>query len=181
VSARRLLFVTAFVGLPALASAQRRPTSGSSGGGYGGSKAVGQSKVDGPTIQKDMFSTRDLQKENMVAFLLDKKKDLKLSDDEVNALKEINEQLKDTLRGPMKSLDSISSQMRRTDGGSPDQDDRSAARVFGRSYVAEVRADYDTFLKLALGKLSEEHRTSASPLIETRRKELAPPPDKSDR
>jgi hypothetical protein len=179
-SARRLVLVGALLGIPALATAQRRPTSGGSGT-YGGSKAVGQSKLEGTRIRKEMFSTKDLEKENMVAFVLDKKKDLKLSDDEVKALKDINQQLKDTLRTPMKALDSIADKMRRQDEGAPDQDERNSARIFAQSYIAEVHTQYDNYLKLALAKLTDDHQKPANDVIESRRKELAPQPEKPER
>jgi hypothetical protein len=179
-SARRLFLVGALLGFPALAPAQRRPSGGGSSS-YGGSSKPGQSKLDGVKIDKEMFSTKDLQKENMVAFVLDKKKDLKLTDDEVKALKEINDQLKDSVKTSMKALDSIADQMRRHDDNAPDRGDRQAARVFSDSYISGVRAQYDASLKVALAKLTDEQQKSANEMIEARRKELAPPPEKSER
>jgi hypothetical protein len=179
-SARRLILIGAILGLPALASAQRRPTGGSSST-YGGSKATGQSKLDGVKVDKEMFSTKDLQKENMVAFVLDKKKNLKLTDDEVKALKEINDRLKDSVKTSFTALDSIADQMRRHDDNAPDRGDRQAARVFSDSYITGVRAQYDASLKVALAKLTDDQQKSASEMIESRRKELAPAPEKSER
>lgn len=176
-SARKLSVVVVLLVLPALLSAQRRGSSGGGSGGSGGASTCGTDRKDSGVkcditkdpvrpVRKDPFSTKDLQKENMVAFVLDKKKDLKLSDDEVKALKDLGDHLKDTLRSPMRSLDSISSELKR--GG-----DYRMAQVFGPQYVAEVRTQYDTFLKEALTKLSEEHQKAAADVIESRRKELA--------
>ncbi len=181
-SARKLSLVAVLLVLPALLPAQRggRSGGGSSAGAGGTPPDVSTSTKSGIKIDKDPVrpktdngipSTKDLQRENMVNFVLDKKKDLKLSDDEVKALKQINDHIKDTVTSPMKSLDSISGEMKH--GG-----DMRAARVFAPNYVAEVRAQYDTFLKEALTKLSDEHQKAANELIEARKKELAPEKDK---
>jgi hypothetical protein len=171
-SARRLSLVAALVVVPTILLGQR----GGGGGVSSATQGTGvRTKIDAdpvkPTRINGIPTSKELQKENMVNFVLDKKKDVKLSDDEVKALKSINDRLKDTVSAPMKSLDSIAGEMKR--GG-----DMRAARVFAPQYVGEVRFQYEAFLKEALTKLSEEHQKAANDLIEARRKELAPPPDK---
>jgi hypothetical protein len=113
----------------------------------------------------------------MVGFVLDKKKDLKLSDDEVKALKGVSDHLKDSISVAMNSLDSIASRMRRTGDLAPSEGDRQVGRLIASQRASDVRAQYDVFLKEALTKLSDEHQKAANDLIEARRKELAP--DKS--
>ena len=81
----------------------------------------------------------------------------------------------------MKALDSIADQLRRHDDNAPDRGDRQAARVFSDSYITGVRGQYDAALKAALAKLTDEQQKSANAMIENRRKELAPPPEKSER
>jgi len=172
-SVSRLPLVAALLVLPVLLSAQRRGSAGAGAatppGGVSTSTKSRQ-KIDKDPVKENrnpIPSTKDLEKENMVNFVLDKKKDLKLSNDEVNALKQINDHARDTVAAPMKSLDSIAGELKR--GG-----DRAAASMFAPQFVAEVRFQYDAFLKEALSKLSEEHQKAASDLIEARRKELAP-------
>jgi hypothetical protein len=167
-AARRILLLGALFALPSVALAQR---GGGIRSGPTGKSGVGDDitkDVARPT-RKDPYSTKDLQKENMVNFLLDKKKDLKLSDDEVKSLKEINDHIKDTTKASMHSLDSLSGEMR---GKGDERGDAQAARVFGPQYLADVRAQYDDQLKAALAKLTEEHQKAAQTLIDARRKEL---------
>lgn len=169
-SARRLSLVAVLLVVPMILSAQKR------GGGGGGSKSErGKMTFDTTRARNSgMLSTKDLEKENMVGFVLDKKKDLKLSDDEVKALKGINDRLKDSVSVAMNSLDSIASRMRRTGDLAPSEGDRNVGRLIASQRAADVRAQYDVFLKEALTKLSEEHQKAASNLVEARRKELAP-------
>ena len=165
--ARRVFLLGALIALPSIAFAQRTGVKTGPTGKPGVDEDItkDRDKPRGP----DPFSTKELQKENMVNFILDKKKDLKLADDEVKALKEINDHLKDTTKAPMHSLDSLSSELRR---GGPDRGDMQAARVFGPQYMAEVRMQYDEHLKSALAKLTPDHQTAAQTLVDTRRKEL---------
>jgi hypothetical protein len=146
--------------LPSLAHAQR-----------GGRKSRGGDDANvskGPIKPKrDQYSSKELQKENMVNFILDKKKDLKLSDDEVKALKEINDHLKDTTKAQLKSLDSLANEIRYSG-----QED-AAGRIFGAQFLADVRRQYDEHLQTALAKLTEDQQKAANALIETRRQELA--------
>jgi hypothetical protein len=168
-SARRLSLVAVLLVVPTILSAQRTR------GGSSRSSERGKMDLDTAGVRKSgILSTKDLQKENMVAFVLDKKKDLKLSDDEVNALKAINDHLKDTVSAPMNSLDSIASRLRRSGDFAPSEGDRTAARLIATQRIAEVHSQYDAFLKEALSKLTEEHQKVANDLIEARRKELTP-------
>jgi len=170
--ARRILVLGALFTLPSIAHAQRRGSSGGSAGGATSTSTGVKSKIEADPVRpvrKDPFSTKELQKENMVNFILDKKKDLKLGDDEVKALKEIADHIKDTTKAPIHSLDSLSSELKR---GGPDVEDRQAARVFGPQYLAEVRFQYDEHLKAALAKLTEDHQKAAMALVDARRKEL---------
>lgn len=169
-SARRLSLVAALLVLPTLVTAQRTR---SSAGGHISDR--GKMDLDTAGARKSgILATKDLQKENMIAFVLDKKKDLKLGDDEVKALKTIQDHLKDTVSAPMNSLDSITNQMRRTGDLAPSESDRNLARLIGAQRVSEVRSQYEAALKDALTKLTEEHQKAASDLIDARRKELTP-------
>ena len=168
-SVRRLSVVAALLVLPTILSAQKR--------GDRGGKSENKDKMaldTGRVRGSGIMSTKDLQKDNMVAFVLDKKKDLKLSDDEVKALKGINDRLKDTVSVQMNSIDSIASRMRPTGDLAPTEGDRNVGRLIASARITEVRSQYDAFLKEALTKLSEEHQKAANDLIEVRRKELAP-------
>jgi hypothetical protein len=137
-------------------------------GGRSRGKSDDNNVSKGPMRPKrDQYSSKEIQKENMVDFILDKKKDLKLSDDEVKALKEINDHLKDTTKAQLHSLDSLANEIRYSG-----QED-AAGRIFGAQYLADVRRQYDEHLQAALGKLNEEQQKAANALIESRRQELA--------
>jgi hypothetical protein len=171
-SVRRLSLMAVLLVLPTILSAQKR----GGGSSAGGSKSE-RNKMTFDTTRvrsSGLLSTKDLEKENMVGFVLDKKKDLKLSDDEVKALKGINDRLKDSVSVAMNSLDSIASRMRRTGDLAPSEGDRQVGRLIASQRVSDVRSQYDVFLKEALTKLSDDHQKAANDLIEARRKELAP-------
>ena len=170
-SVRRFSVLAVLLVLPTILSAQKKGDRSKSEMEKEKDKlALDTGKVRGSGI----MSTKDLQKDNMVAFVLDKKKDLKLSDDEVKALKGINDRLKDTVSVAMNTLDSIASRMRRTGDLAPTEGDRNVGRLIASDRIAEVRSQYDASLKEALTKLSDEHQKAANDLIQARRKELAP-------
>jgi hypothetical protein len=175
-SARRLSLVAALLIVPTLVHAQR------GGGGGGGGSSSGkfgrpvdaEIKDNGPKDATGIMLTKDLQKENMVQLILDKKKDLKLTDDEVKQLKSINDHIKDTISGPMKSLDSITSELKRRSGEQgPDRQGMLTGRIMSEAHVAEVREQYTAALKDALSKLTDDQQKAANDLINARRKELA--------
>jgi hypothetical protein len=163
---RRLSFVVIVLLLPTLASAQR--TRGGSRGGKMSFDSAGGPRKTG------IMSPKDLERENMVNFVLDKRKDLKLSDDEVKSLKEINDRAKDSVSVSLRTLDSIGGQMRRTGDLAPSNESQQLAKLLASQKIDLVRAQYDGFLKEALAKLTDDQQKSANDLIMTRRKELTP-------
>jgi len=163
---RRLSLVVVLLLLPTFVSAQR-----TRGGSRGGKMSFDSSA--GPR-KTGIMSPKELERENMVNFVLDKRKDLKLSDDEVKALKEINDRAKDSVSAPLRSLDSIGSQMRRSGDLAPSPESQQVAKLVAGQKIEIVRGQYDAFLKEALAKLTEEHQKAANDLIEARRKELTP-------
>lgn len=165
-SARRLSLFVVLLVVPTIVSAQR-----TRGGTRGGKMAFDSSA--GPR-KTGIMSPKELERENMVGFVLDKRKDLKLSDDEVKALKEINDRAKDSVSTSMRSLDSIGNQMRRTGDLAPSGEAQQVAKLLASQKIEAVRSQYDAFLKEALAKLTEEHQKAANDLIEVRRKELNP-------
>ena len=86
--------------LPAVALAQR--------GGGGSSRTRGEKSADWNSVENAnkgavKLSNRDLENISPIKLLIDKKKDLKLSDDQVNKLKELDGKLKERTTRPSRS------------------------------------------------------------------------------
>src|SRR4051812_15328477 len=159
---RRLSFVAlALVALPSLLLAQR-----------GGGRTRGPEKMDMSRIGKGGSPVKELEKENPVALLLDKKKDLKLADEEVNALKTINEQLKESVKPNLKAIDSVQKELKKNEDG-PTTGEMFIARKLTEIETASVTSRYDAALKDALSKLTADHQQAASDLLAKEREERA--------
>src|SRR4051812_17320294 len=109
--------------------------------------------------------SKELDKQNPIAILLDRKKDIKLSDDEQKQLKSLNDMLKDSTKVYFKTLDSAQKEMK--NGGS---DMAAGQRMILRSLLQQtsdsVTARYDAALKDAMGKIAAERHQAATDALE---------------
>jgi hypothetical protein len=161
----RRFAVLALVLIPALASAQR------GGGGRGGSGGFGKKdEADWNSLGRGnaglQLSNRDVENISPIKLLIDKKKDLKLSDDQVKRLKDLESTLKDKNDGPFKALDSLRRETRNT-GGSADE---ARARMMSTrqgvmSTVATIRGNYEGSLKDAMPVLDDTQQKTATELV----------------
>jgi len=158
----RRLAAFALVLIPAVASAQR----GGGRGSYGGDK---QANYDGMRGSASMLqlSNRDVEDISPIKLLIDKRKDLKLADDRVKQLKDLEGKLKDKNEPSFKALDSLRKVMKPS--ATPGEDDRTrmmAARSGVVSAVAEIRANYDASVKEVMPLLDETQQKTANDLLQ---------------
>ena len=135
--------------LPALASAQ-------------GKKKMGgedDTKVPWDQIKKEAdagirLSVRDVEDLSPVKLLVDKRRDLKLTDDQAAKLKDMDAKLRDKNKPLLKSLDSLKSETKpravNTAGGTDDQTRVSLATNDFMAVFASIRLNYEESLKDAM-------------------------------
>jgi hypothetical protein len=125
-----------------------------------------------------MVSAADVQKRDPIAFLLDKHKSLKLTDEQTSAMKQVDADMNTELAASYKQLDSIRALMRPPAGASRESmsdEQREQMRSVRRSYgeALKVITDrYDAGVTAALEPLGEEQRAKATKMLEERRQEM---------
>jgi len=159
--------------VPAVALAQR-------GGGSGVRAPRGVPDADWNAVQNAnkgvKLSKGDLENTSPVKLLIDKKKDLKLSDDQVNKLKELDAKLKDANEPSFKALDSLKRLAQPPlHSGEPKDDERDRmtnARRALSAVVGTIRGNYESSAADAMAILDETQRKTATDLL-TKQKEEA--------
>lgn len=166
--------------LPAVATAQRGGAGGaggggatSSGGGFGGKggqkSGFDAEKNAGPRAPS--ISGRDFEKASPLADLLDKKKDLKLSDAQVMAMKEADTKLREANAERYKMVDSIRKDLR--PGTSAEDEARVAlAREAMMGVIRDIRGSYDAAAKDAVSKLDESQQKTAQEILQKSNEDL---------
>jgi hypothetical protein len=165
-SISRISLIALLVVVPSTVVAQ-------SSGGFGKMGASGGSKDADrliKSVEDSPSAAKDLEKANPVDLLLDKKKDLKLSDDEQKELKNINGSIKSTIKPYLKTMDSVSRELKKEGDFAPTQGQILIGRKLSREASDSVRATYRRALQEALAKLAEERR---EPAMEAVKKEQA--------
>ncbi len=154
----------ALLALPAPADAQRR--------------TMGEKPPDWDAIEKETstgprFAKRDVERFSGTKVLLDKRKDLKLSDDQVAKLREFDKQCEDGTKGLYTTLDSLRMAVRVRKGVDADVERArtSLARQEALRVIAEIQAVYDSTLKSALPLLDSVQQQSGSALVKKERAE----------
>lgn len=153
----------AFALLPAAVQAQRG----------GGGRVRGDPKADWNSVENGnkgvKLSKGDIEDISPIKLLIDKRKDLKLSDDQLNKLKDIEKTLKETNEPSFKALDSLRRAAQPPlHSGEPKDDERdrmmSARRGLG-AVVATIRGNYEEALKSATPILDETQQKTAAELV----------------
>ncbi len=159
--------------VPAVALAQR--------GGSGGSGRVrGEAKTDWNAVRDAnkgaiKLSKGDLENVSPIKLLIDKKKDLKLSDDQVNKLKELEGKLKETNEPSFNALDSLKrAALPPLRSGEPTDEERdrmtTARRAIG-AVVGTIRGNYESSAKDAMSILDETQQKTAADLLAKQKEE----------
>jgi hypothetical protein len=158
--------------IPTIASAQR----GGSGGGSGRTRGDARADFNGVMNANAggvKLSNRDVEDISPLKLLIDKRKDLALSEETVKSLKDLENQLKETNRDSFRALDSLR-RLAQPPAREPTDDDRARMMDARRTVVAVVttiRGNYDASLGQALALLDESQRTKANELVDKLRKD----------
>lgn len=168
---RRL--VLGLILVPTIASAQR----GSGGGGSGSGRVRGEPNADWKSIVGSndgiKLSNRDVENINPLKLLVDKRKDLKLSDDQLTRLKDLDAKLNVKNQDSFTALDSLR-RLTKPPAHEPTDDERArimTARGAVAATVATIRDNYAASLTEALQVLDETQRKSAAELLDRQRTE----------
>lgn len=150
--------------VPSMASGQRRS------GSMGGSKEADWNAVaeksgpSGPTI-----SAKDFEKASPFRLMLDKKKDLKLTDAQVTAVKEADAKLLASNAERLTMLDSLKKDARPKTSGTPSAEDEARmviAREALNGVVGDIRVSFDAAAKDGVPGLDESQQKTSQELME---------------
>ena len=142
----------------------------------GGSKRADMNAVapktgpSGPTI-----SPRDFENASVFKLFLDKKKDLKLTDAQMTAMKESDAKLKDANKERFVIMDSLKRDAKPKTSGTPSAEDEAIlviARESLRGVVADIRKSYDDAAQAAITSLDETQKPAAEKLMEKYHEEM---------
>ncbi len=167
-TSRRVL--TALLLIPTIAAAQR-------GGGGGGGRVRGDPKPDFDAIAGKkggiQLSNRDVEDMSPIKLLIDRRKDLKLSDDQLKSLKDIESKLKEKNDPSFRALDSLrrAAQPPLHDPSDDEKARMMEARRTAGAVVATIRENYDASLNDALTGLDETQRGRAKEFLDKQRSE----------
>ena len=162
--------IAMFLLVPAVASAQR-----SRGGSMGGSSetdwnaVASKSGVGGPTISAKDFDATPFK------FILDKKKDVKLTEEQMIALKSADASLKESNKARFATLDSLKKEAKPRTSGTPSAEDQAhmvIAREALQSTAHDVQRSYDEAAKTALPMLDEPQRPEAQKALDKYNQEM---------
>jgi hypothetical protein len=158
------LAVLALLLVPTFAEAQRR------------SKTRGDKEANWDEIQKVSappikLSKNDLENFSAVRVIVDKRKDLKLSDDQVKQFKDLGKQEEGVNEVLFVRVDSLKMAMRPRAGEDSLQERArtSLARQELMTVVNQIRTNYDSTFQVALPLLDETQKKTACELVEKER------------
>ncbi len=163
---RRSLLLASLLVLPSIAVAQR-------GGGGGGSRAGKKDEMFDKAPKGPSLRVRDLEDLSPIKLLIDKRKDLKLSDAQVNQLKDSEGKLKDKNAPVFKMADSLLHDMKFN--GDTATDVERARIVKARNgfsdVLSQLAANYDASSKDALATFDADQQAKANDLLTKQRAE----------
>jgi hypothetical protein len=160
---RRALFVACALALPSLATAQR---GGSGSGATKKTEFFDKSEKKGPTIR-----VRDIEDLSSIHLLIDKRKDLKLSDAQVNALKDGENKVKEKNAPVLKIADSLIHELMVTRSNNSEEE-KSRLRNAQADLVntaAQARDNYDAAAKEVMSTFDADQQAKANDLLAKQR------------
>jgi hypothetical protein len=166
---RRSLKIALMAALPALpllslpALAQRKVRGDKDG-------ASDFSQMSGSTIK---LSNKDIENFSPIKLLIDKRKDLKLTDDQLAKLKDREDKLKESMKPSFGALDSLR-RIATPASRNPDEGDRARMMDTRRRFtevVTGIRVQYDGAATDAVSVLDETQQKQANDLIQKQRAE----------
>lgn len=171
VTSKKTILTFALFLAPITLAAQR-------GGGGGGGRTRGEQRADFGAVMNAnsgalALSNRDVEDISPLKLLIDKRKDLKLSDDQVKAFKDLESKQKEELRDSFRALDSLRRQAA-PPARDPNEEDRSRMMEARRTVmvvVGTIRQKYDAAVQQALPTLDEAQRKTAGELLEKQKQD----------
>jgi hypothetical protein len=164
---RRLLIGASLLFLPTIVSAQR-----------GGTRTQADRHTD--MFDKDkapakapLFRTRDIEEQSPIKLLIDKRKDLKLTDSQLSQLKDAEGKLNDKNAPLLKTIDSLVRDLRSVEAA-PSEGDQSHIRLTRMnltSVLGDIRSNYDAAAKDAIGTLDAEQQTKATEMVDKQKQD----------
>ncbi len=173
---RRSLKIALMAALPALpllslpALAQRGGGGGAGSKVQRGDKQADYSMMSGSTIK---LSNRDIEDISPLKLLIDKRKDLKLTDDQLAKLKDREDKLKESMKPSFGALDSLR-RIATPASRNPDEGDRARMMDTRRRFtevVTGIRVQYDGAATDAVAVLDETQQKQAKDLVDKQRAE----------
>jgi len=158
--------VVALLLIPTFVEAQRK------------SKVRGDAEADWSKIDKSVqtnikLGKGDVEKFSAIKLMVDKKKDLKLTDAQLKQLKDLDVKEECLNESRFKQVDSLKLAMRLRPGEDPDQESArtSLARQELMSVIRSIRSSYDSTYQEGLPLLDETQKKSVTELVEKERNE----------
>jgi len=163
---RRFFIIATLLTLPSVAAAQRTRT---------------QSDRRTEMFDKDssrqtppaVLRVRDIEDQSPIKLLIDKRKDLKLTDAQLSQLKDSEGKLKDKNAPLLKAVDSLVRELR-YGMGSPSEDSRARARnarIGLMTTLGDIRTNYDASAKDALATFEPDQQSKATELLDKQKQE----------
>jgi hypothetical protein len=150
--------------IPTIVAAQRSGGSGASDR-FGGGKAGRQAdwdRINGENAGGLQLSNKDLEGISPIKLLIDKRKDLKLTDDQQKHLKGMEAPLKEKNQQLFKALDSLRGEVKKAQYSQDARPVGTRAEVV--RVVGEIRENYAGALKDAMAIFDDTQRASATEL-----------------
>jgi len=165
---RRLLVVTLLLA-PSILVGQR---TGGGGRTQADKKTALFDKEDVP--KGAVLRVRDIEDQSPLKLLIDKRKDLKLTDAQLAQVKDAEAKLKEKNQPLLKAVDSLVHDMRGPSGTPSDQDKARMmnARIGLMDVIKDVRTNYDASAKDAVAQLDPEQQSKANEMIGKQREDM---------
>jgi len=161
---RRLLLASLLV-VPSLAAAQR-------GGGGRSQATTHSSSPDQALPSGPALRTRDIEELNPIKFLIDKRKDLKLTDSQLGNLKAAEPKLKQQNDPLYRAVDSLVHEMRPSLNSSDEERARIRDAANGlRTTLGQINSNFDAANKEALAGLEPEQQSKATEMFTKQRED----------
>ena len=166
----RSLKIALMAALPALSVLPLPALAQRGGGGGGGSRDRGTkppdySSMNGSTLK---LSNKDLENISPIKLLIDRRKDLKLTDDQLTKLKDKEDKLKESTKLAFGALDSLR-RIATPTSRSPDEGDKARMLDTRRHFtevVNGIRTQYDAAATDAGSLLDETQQKQAKELLD---------------
>jgi hypothetical protein len=161
--------------LPALSLLSLPVLAQRGGGGGGGSRDRGTKPPDYSTMSGSTIklSNKDIENVSPLKLLIDKRKDLKLTDEQLAKLKDRDDKLKESMKPSFGALDSLR-RIATPAGRTPDEGDKARMMDTRRRFtevVTGIRVQYDAAATDAVSLLDETQQKQANDLIQKQRAE----------